>query len=114
MQVWKVTLVRLYQDAVNHVYVGEVIDNVENYVKLRCAAFHFKNVSNGLKDIKMDEIACRIIPWSRIEVIDILSPVFEINEAQLVGGENKNYDVIFRDGCGDGKNFVYITKKGSK
>ena len=98
MQVWKVRLTKFYEGAVNRIFVGELRESTETYVKLRCAEFDFKVVANGLRDVGVGEIIERIIPWFQIECVDILPAGFEIEKAQLIAGENKNLDAILTDG----------------
>jgi hypothetical protein len=70
---WKVRSVKPYANASNHLFIGEVLDVNDTYIRMNCRTFHFRDsVANGPKDVQMGDIAERIIPWSRVEVINVL------------------------------------------
>jgi hypothetical protein len=69
----KVRWVKNYAEAHNHVAVGEVVEETDEYLMLHCRTFHFRRVdaeqSGGLRT---GVAMTRVIPWSRIEVIHLL------------------------------------------
>ncbi|MCF7956163.1 MAG: hypothetical protein K9M75_10200 [Phycisphaerae bacterium] len=82
--VWKIRTVKDYPDAHNHVFVGLVKGITDNYVRLNCKTFHYGRRVNSLKDIREGACELRIIPWSRIEVINELPVDFDIEQSKLI------------------------------
>ena len=80
----KVRWVKPYPTAHNHVTIGSVIAETDNYLILRCKAWHFGEHVGGKKaklcpgkyvgGIMEGLTATRIVPWHRIEVINELPP----------------------------------------
>jgi len=78
----RVRWVKPYQEAHNHVAIGEVIEETDHYLALRCKTYHFGGSVGGRRarlaadryvaGIAEGEKAVRSIPWSRIEVINEL------------------------------------------
>ena len=81
-KVVKVRWVKTYPTAHNHVAVGEVLRETPQYLALFCKTYHFGNNIGGRKarlrqgeyvgGVIEGEKSVRIIPWSRIEVINEL------------------------------------------
>lgn len=66
------------------------------YVSLFCRSFHFGRNVNGPKDIVPGELGRRIIPWSRIEIINELSEHFNFAQARLAKDAKGN--ILLSDG----------------
>ena len=83
----KVRWVKQYPTAHNHVAIGSVIAETDNYLVLRCKAYHFGDHIGGKKaklcsgkyvgGIMESVTTTRIVPWHRIEVINELPPSTE-------------------------------------
>ncbi|MBI9016226.1 MAG: hypothetical protein JEZ07_03085 [Phycisphaerae bacterium] len=82
-QIWKVRTVKNYPDAHNHLMIGKVIEINKIYLRLECKTYHFRKNINSLKDIKTGPCEYRILPWSRIELINELSDNFDYKDAKL-------------------------------
>lgn len=94
-KIWKIRTVKNYPEAHNHVFVGEVLEVKDSYIKLNCRTFHFGRNVNAPKDIRVGNIGIRIIPWNRVEIINDLEPTFNYKEAQLKLTQEK---VVLWDG----------------
>ncbi len=81
--VWKVRVVKAYHEAHNHLLIGEVLAKDSVCVELNCRSFHFGRLVNSLKDVLAGELGIRIIPWSHIEIINVLPDEFDFAEAKL-------------------------------
>ena len=74
----KVRQIKEYREARNHVLIGEVLEENERYLRLRCKTFHFR--SGGYKttgSIDVGKIKTRWIPWSMIAVVTELPSDFD-------------------------------------
>ncbi|MCM8771562.1 MAG: hypothetical protein NC922_00575 [Candidatus Omnitrophica bacterium] len=58
----------MYKEATNHYALGELIEENDRYIKLRCKTFHFKNPMLN-KGIYISDIKFRIFPWHTISYI---------------------------------------------
>ena len=81
--IWKMRFVKSYPDAHNHLLIGQVTGRDEVCVELMCRSFHYGRAVNGPKDITMGAIGKRIVPWSRIEIINELPASFDYQNAKL-------------------------------
>ena len=52
-RIWKVRTVKDYPEAHNHLFIGQVLQVTESYVRLDCRTYHFGRVVNSVKDIKV-------------------------------------------------------------
>jgi hypothetical protein len=80
---WKIRTVKDYPDAYNHIFVGEVKGITANYVRIKCRTFHYGRRVNAKKDVREGGFELRILPWNRVEVVNELSPDFNVQEAKL-------------------------------
>jgi len=94
--IWKIRVVKSYADARNHVLIGQMIGRDTMCVSLKCRTFHFGRSANVVKDIQMGPVDHRIIPWNRIEIINLLPSSFEYESAQLANDPKGN--IFFQDG----------------
>ncbi|AQQ10363.1 hypothetical protein L21SP3_02195 [Sedimentisphaera cyanobacteriorum] len=85
--VWKVRSVKSYPEAKNHIFVGKPSEINSTYVLLKCKTFHFGKNVNTVRDIQVGKVEYRIMPWSRIEIVNVLDKDFEYKSAQLSMGE---------------------------
>lgn len=81
--VWKVRTVKAYPEARNHLLIGEVRAKDRVCVEMNCRSFHFGRAVNSLKDIRVGEVDVRIIPWTHIEIVNVLPAEFNYHEAEL-------------------------------
>ncbi len=81
--VWKVRVVKTYHEAHNHLLIGEVVSKDTVCVELNCRSFHFGRLVNSLKDVRTGDLGIRIIPWSHIEIINVLPAEFNPGQAEL-------------------------------
>lgn len=90
----KVRWVKQYPTAHNHVAIGSVIAETDNYLVLHCKAYHFGDHAGGKKaklcpgkyvgGIMESAATTRIVPWHRIEIINELSPATDWNRDAFV------------------------------
>jgi len=81
--VWKIRTVKDYADAHNHIFVGVVKGVTDSYVRIKCKTFHYGRRINALQDVRVGAFGVRIIPWSRIEVVNELAADFDVEQAKL-------------------------------
>ncbi len=73
-KVVKVRWVKPYEDAQNHVCIGQMIEETPNYLKVLGKTYHFKRPQAGVRSVQYSGTKVRWIPWSRVEVVTELSP----------------------------------------
>ena len=95
-QIWKIRTIKNYPDAHNHILVGKVLEITDSYVRLRCRTYHFGRIINKTEDIQIGNLMVRVVPWSRIEIINEMPPVFDYRRNTLIA--NKEGEVLFSDG----------------
>ncbi len=81
--VWKIRVVKSYPEAQNHLLVGTVLANNSVCIKMKCRSFHFGRLVHSLKDIRTGSLGIRIIPWSQIEIINVLPTDFHSHDCKL-------------------------------
>ncbi|MBN2182225.1 MAG: hypothetical protein JW715_09950 [Sedimentisphaerales bacterium] len=82
-KIWKVRTIKNYPQAHNHLFIGNVLNIENSFVRMKCRTYHFGRSMNSLKDIKVGNVGIRIIPWSRIEIINELAATFDYRQAKL-------------------------------
>jgi len=95
-EIWKIRAVKPYVEAHNHCLVGRVLCRDDASVTLKCRSFHFGRLVNGVKDVSVGMLEVRIIPWVRIEIVNVLSSSFSYHNAKLSLCENGG--VVLSDG----------------
>lgn len=60
-------MMKNYSTAHNHIAIGEILEENSVYIRMNCRIFHFANRSGRM--VGESEIAIRILPWLRIEVV---------------------------------------------
>jgi hypothetical protein len=93
--VWKVRTIKNYPDAHNHLLVGRVLEITDSYVRLHCRSYHFGRVVTKPEDIQIGGLMVRVVPWSRIEIINELPASFDYVRSTLVA--DKVGQVLFQD-----------------
>jgi hypothetical protein len=94
-RIWKIRAIKNYPEAHNHVLVGKVLEITDSYVRLHCRTFHFGPILESPEDVLIGDVMVRVIPWSRIEVINELPAGFDYIRSTVVG--DKPGEVLFRD-----------------
>ena len=94
-KIWKIRAIKNYPEAHNHVLVGKVLEITESYVRLHCRTFHFGPVLNSPEDVLVGAVMVRVIPWSRIEIINELPANFDYVRSTVIS--DKPGQVLFRD-----------------
>lgn len=95
-KIWKIRTIKNYPEAHNHVLVGKVLEITDSYVRLHCRTYHFGRVINRPEDIQLGNLMIRVVPWSRIEIINELPPTFNYMRNTLIA--DREGEVLFRDG----------------
>jgi hypothetical protein len=94
-KIWKIRAIKNYPEAHNHVLVGKVLEITESYVRLHCRTYHFGPVLNSPEDVLVGAVTTRVIPWSRIEIINELPANFDYVKSTVIS--DKPGQVLFRD-----------------
>jgi len=95
-KIWKIRTIKSYPEATNHLLVGRVLDITDSYVRLHGRTYHFNSVVAKPEDIQIGNVMIRIVPWSRIEIINELPEGFDYVRSSLIA--NKEGQVLFQDG----------------
>lgn len=93
--IWKIRTIKNYPDAQNHLLVGRVLDITDSYVRLHCRSYHFGRLVNKPEDIQIGGLMVRVVPWSRVEIINELPASFDYVRSMLVA--DKTGQVLFQD-----------------
>jgi len=75
--------------------VGRVLEITDSYVRLHCRSYHFGRVVTKPEDIQIGGLMVRVVPWSRIEIINELPASFDYVRSTLVA--DKVGQVLFQD-----------------
>jgi len=95
-KIWKIRTIKNYPEAHNHLLVGKVLEVTDSYVRIHCRTYHFGRVINRPEDIQIGILMNRVVPWSRIEIINELPPTFGYVRSTIVA--DREGEVIFKDG----------------
>ena len=87
-KIWKVRTAKNYPEAHNHLFIGQVLELTLSYIRLDCWTYHFGRSINSLKEIRAGARGIRILPWSRIEMINELPSSFDYSKADLITTED--------------------------
>ncbi|MDH7600121.1 MAG: hypothetical protein QHH07_10885 [Sedimentisphaerales bacterium] len=94
--IWKVRTIKNYPEAHNHILVGRVLQITDSYIRLHCRTYHYGRIVTRPEDIKIGSVMVRVVPWSRVEIINELPPTFDyVRSTLLATGEGQ---VLFTDG----------------
>ncbi len=94
-KVWKIRAIKNYPEAHNHVLVGKVLEITDSYVRLHCRTFHFGPALENVEDVLVGAVMVRVIPWSRIEIINELPADFDYVKSTVIS--DKPGQVLFKD-----------------
>ena len=95
-KIWKIRTVKNYPQAQNHIIIGKVIEIHDSWISLKCRTYHFGTRASSLLAIRVGTIMNRIIPWSRIEIINELPIDFDYTQAELK--LNNKSEILLSDG----------------
>lgn len=95
-RIWKIRTVKSYAEAHSHILVGEVLSTEDSHVRMCCRTYHFGRSVSSPRDIKVGDEGVRIVPWSRIEIVNELPSIFDYSKATLAADKAGN--VILTDG----------------
>ena len=76
--------------------IGQVVGQDEVSLALRCRSFHYGRAVSRAKDVAVGEIGKRIVPWSRVEIINELPESVDYQKAQLKADQEGN--IFLSDG----------------
>lgn len=94
-KIWKIRTIKNYPEAHNHLLVGKVLEITSTYVCLHCRTYHFGRIISRPDDVQIGNLTNRIIPWSRIEIINELPPDFDYVRNRVTA--DREGEVIFQD-----------------
>jgi hypothetical protein len=94
-KIWKIRAIKNYPEAHNHVLAGKVLEITDSYVRLHCRTYHFGPVLNSPEDVLVGAVTTRVIPWSRIEIINELPANFDYVKSTVIS--DKPGQVLFKD-----------------
>jgi len=97
-RVWKVRIRKAYAEATTHVVVGEVIEQNDVWVKLRCRAVHFRRPTMT-SHIRLSEVKTRMFPWNTIAYVTELPSNLEWERAEI--GLTEHGDVALQHCSGE-------------
>ena len=83
-KIWKVRAVKPYPEAHNHLLIGQVVRQDAVVLEMYCRTFHFGSRVDGRNRVRCGPLEERLIPWSRIEIINLLPTAFDYRHAKLV------------------------------
>lgn len=95
-KIWKIRTIKNYPEAHNHLLVGKVLEITDSYIRIHCRTYHFGRVINRPEDVQIGDLMNRVVPWSRIEIINEMPPTFDYIRNTLIA--NREGEVIFQDG----------------
>ena len=87
-KIWKLRTVKDYPEAKNHIFVGKAVEITDSYVVLDCRTYHFGRTVNQPRDIRVGAVEFRVIPWGRIELVNLLDKDFDYKKPKIVKDEN--------------------------
>ena len=87
-KIWKVRTVKNYPEAHNHLFIGQILQLTQAYIRMNCRTCHFGKVINSPKDIRLGSKGIRILPWHNIELINELPCDFDYINASIVLSRN--------------------------
>jgi hypothetical protein len=94
-KVWKIRMVKNYPEAHNHLLVGKVVEITDTYIRLHCRTYHFGRMINRPQDVQIGDLMVRVVPWSRVEVINELPHNFDYVRSTVVA--DKEGQALFQD-----------------
>lgn len=95
-QIWKVRITKPYPEAQSHLLVGKVMSHDNVSIRMLCKTFHYGRIVNSPKDVFVGPLTRRIIPWSKVEIINELTTTFDYQNARLTTDGKDN--ILLSDG----------------
>jgi hypothetical protein len=95
-KIWKIRTIKNYPDAHNHLLLGKVLEITNSYIKIHCRTYHFGRIINRPEEIQIGGLMVRVVPWSRVEIINELPATFDYVRNGLT--TDKEGEVLFQDG----------------
>lgn len=89
-EIWKIRCVKSYPQARNHILIGRIAHQDSAAITIHCKTFHYGSVINGIKDVETGALDKRIIPWSRVEIVNVLDEDFSYQTATLKTDDQNN------------------------
>ena len=86
--IWKIRTVKNYSDASNHIIIGKVISCNTTFIRLHCRTYHFRKHAHSPNDFRVGEPMTRIIPWSRVEIVNELDQNFNYINSELISDDD--------------------------
>ncbi|MCF7974950.1 MAG: hypothetical protein K9N55_14110 [Phycisphaerae bacterium] len=94
--IWKIRTIKNYPEAHNHLLVGRILNTTDSYIRLHCRAYHYGRMLNKPDDVRIGSLMIRVVPWSRVEIINELSSSFDYVKSALIALDDGQ--VFFHDG----------------
>ena len=94
--IWKIRTIKNYPEAHNHLLLGRVLAVTDSYIRLHCRSYHYGRVVSKPDDIKIGGLQVRVVPWSRVEIINELPPTYDYIKSALIATDEGQ--VLFTDG----------------
>ncbi len=95
-KIWKIRTIKSYPEATNHLLVGRVLAITDSYVRLHSRTYHFNRPVAKPEDMQIGDVMVRVVPWSRIEIINELPENFDYIRSSLIA--DTEGQVLFQDG----------------
>lgn len=89
-KIWKLRTVKDYPGAKNHVFVGKVVEINSSFVMLDCRTYHFGKNVNLPRDVHCGDVELRMVPWSRIELVNLIDENFDYKKAEVIKDDKGN------------------------
>ena len=83
-KIWKIRVVKPYPEAHNHLIIGEVLQETATWVRIKGRTYHFGRSVDQLRHVRVGRHEVRIVPWTRIEIVNELPASFDVARAKLV------------------------------
>ncbi len=93
-KVVKVRWVKPYEEAQNHVCIGQVLEETPTCLKVLGRTYHFRRPPGGGKSVTYSAAKVRWIPWSRVEVVTELPPDTDWQNLRLKVDEQNRLCVV--------------------
>jgi len=82
--IWKVRTIKNYPEAHNHLLVGRVLELTDSYIRMHCRTYHYGRSVSRPEDIRIGAPMVRVVPWSRVEIINELPETFDYLNSNLI------------------------------
>ena len=93
-KIWKLRVVKEYPEAKNHLFIGKVVELNTSYVLLDCRTYHFGRNVNLPRDIHCGNVELRLVPWGRVELVNLINENFDYKSAELDKDEHNTIVLV--------------------